>query len=66
MPKKYSEWNEWAIWDDWIKKIQEDGVNLTPWEEEFVEDLRVKRLSYYKLSEKQIHILEQIYANRTP
>lgn len=63
MPKKYSEWNKW---DGWIKKIQEDEVNLTPWEEEFVEDLRVKRLSYYKLSKKQIHILEQIYANRTP
>ena len=53
-------------WDEWLTAIQADGINLTAWEESFVEDMAVRREADRTLSEKQSEILERIYAQRTP
>lgn len=49
---------------EWLEAIEAEGLNLTPWETQFVESLRnyVNRGGW--LSEN--HTLERIYAERTP
>lgn len=53
-------------WDDWLEAVEQDGVNLTTWEQDFVESLRTQRQSGRRLSDKQAEILERIYAEKTP
>ena len=53
-------------WDDWLLALETDGVNLTPWEEEFVASLRDQREHGRLLSDRQAEILERIYSERTP
>ena len=53
-------------WDHWIDTIQEQGVNLTKWEEDFISSLNEQRGSNRKLSERQAEILERIYSEKTP
>lgn len=53
-------------WDQWIAAIEATGTNLTAWEEDFVEDIIVRREADRTLSDKQAEILERIYAQRTP
>ena len=50
----------------WIEVIQTEGANLTKWESDFIDSLDEWIKSGRKLSEKQIEILERIYANKTP
>jgi len=52
--------------DGWLDAVEADGINLTPWEEEFVASLREQRERDRSLSERQAEILERIYAQRTP
>lgn len=52
-------------WDYWLDQIDEAGVNLTPWETDFIESLIAQRKSGHRLSAKQGEILERIYAART-
>ena len=49
-----------------IVELQEDGVNLSKWEEDFVENVREKLARYGSLSVRQVEILDRIYAERTP
>lgn len=53
-------------WDDWLGAIHNDGVNLTPREEEFVASIQAQRDAGRTLTEKQAEWLEQIYSTRTP
>ena len=50
----------------WAEEILDKGVNLTVWEEEFVEGLSERfRFNGTLKSRKQEEILERIYAQRT-
>lgn len=51
---------------DWLDKIENEGVNVSAWEQEFCESLRARLERQQLLSEKQLVILEQIYATKTP
>ncbi len=53
-------------WDEWLDQIAERGVNLTAWEIDFVEDMQGKRAAKRTLTDKQVEILERIFAQRTP
>ena len=53
-------------WEDWLDKIESDGVNLSPWEEDFIASIREQVGRGRELSEKQIEIVERIYTERTP
>ena len=53
-------------WDAWIETIQDTGVNLTKWEEEFCESVHERRNSGRCLTQRQVEILERIYAEKTP
>lgn len=50
----------------WINTIQVKGRGLTEWEENFVESVSRQFDKKGTLSDKQIEILERIYAERTP
>lgn len=49
-----------------LAAVEADGVNLSPWEEEFVASLREQVDKGRRLSDRQAEILERIYAQRTP
>lgn len=49
-----------------LETIERGGVNLTAWEEGFIESIRDQLTAGRELSEKQAEILERIYAKRTP
>ena len=55
-----------ADWDEWIDTIDEIGVNLTKWEDDFVQSLKERRDKGWKLSERQAEILERIFVEKTP
>ena len=52
--------------EHWIRTINESGVNLTKWEEDFVDSVGEQFSKYRRISDKQEDILERIYAERTP
>lgn len=49
----------------WIDKCMEDRHKLTDWERKFIIDIRLQLRSKGSLSDKQIVILEKIYADKT-
>jgi len=51
---------------EWLDQIKTHGVNLTVWEEDFVESIEGQIRNGRTLSERQAEILERIYAQRTP
>ena len=53
-------------WVYWLDQIEDNGVNLSTWETDFIESLQAQRAAKHRLSEKQAAILERIYAERTP
>ena len=61
-----NEHSDASEWDHWIDTIKDQGVNLTIWEEEFIEHMDDLRGSGRTLTEKQSRIVERIYADRTP
>ena len=52
--------------ETWLDQIEAHGVNLTTWEEDFVESVRSAVNRGLILSEKQIAIIERIYTEKTP
>lgn len=50
---------------EWFKSIEKTGVNLTKWEEDFVESIKEQFEKRGSLSEKQLEILERIYAEKS-
>lgn len=51
---------------EWIKIIQEEGHDLSVWEENFVESISEQLDKKGFLSERQIEVLERIYSEKTP
>lgn len=52
--------------DVMLETVLREGVNLTTWEESFIESLSTQLGLGRSLTEKQLAILERIYAERTP
>jgi len=51
---------------EWLERIVEDGVNLTPWEEDFVASLKDQLARGRAMSDRQAEIVERIYTERVP
>lgn len=50
---------------DWVEEITQNGKDLTPWEDDFVESIGDQLARTSKVSQKQQEILERIYAEKT-
>jgi hypothetical protein len=59
------EWEDWMI-REWIEAVNEGGKGLTQWEISFMESITDQLERKGTLSERQIEILERIYAEKTP
>lgn len=46
--------------------ITSEGRNLTKWEEDFISSIGTQLENGRELSERQLEILERIYAEKTP
>lgn len=51
---------------EWIEYIQVQGINLTKWEQDFMESIAEQFEIKQWISDKQEEILERIYAEKTP
>lgn len=49
----------------WIDRCIEERHKLSDWERKFIVDLRLQLRSKGQLSDKQVVILERIYADKT-
>lgn len=50
----------------WVEVCQTSGKNLTAWEDEFLESLRLSLERGKTLTSNQVDILDRIYAEKTP
>lgn len=55
-----------TLWTEWLERIQTDGINLTAWEEEFIESVGDQVAAGRTLSRGQGEIIERIYTARVP
>ena len=51
--------------EHWIKEINENGVNLSKWEKDFMKSITEQFERRKSISDKQEAILERIYADKT-
>ena len=51
--------------EHWLTVIEEEGRDLSKWEEDFIESLREQWDRGRWMSERQREILERIYADQT-
>lgn len=52
--------------EQWINTINEEGINLSKWELDFMESITDQFSRKNWISDKQEEILERIYADKTP
>jgi len=57
--------NKNEVIQDWIEQINNEGVNLTDWEIQFMESITEQWDKWQRLSDRQEEILERIYAEKT-
>lgn len=50
---------------NWIKTINDEGVNLSDWETSFMESITEQFEQRGSISDRQEEILERIYTTRT-
>lgn len=50
----------------WIETVNDEGVNLTKWEQDFMDSITEQFEERNWISHKQEEILERIYAEKTP
>ena len=50
----------------WITDVEDNGRNLTKWEEDFIESIGEQFADTGSLSDRQQEILERIRAEKTP
>lgn len=50
---------------EWIKLVNDEGHDLTKWEEDFMESITQQFYETASISDRQEEILETIYANKT-
>lgn len=53
------------LYKSWADKCMEERHKLNDWERKFVIDIRLQLMEKGSLSEKQVTILEKIYADKT-
>lgn len=51
--------------EEWITHVNEHGLNLTKWEEDFMDSITEQFTNWNKISDKQEEILERIYTEKT-
>jgi len=54
------------MYKDWLSEIEIHGINLTAWEEDFIESVGGQVKAGKELSAKQGEVLERIYTQRVP
>lgn len=64
--KPWRDDDQMTLWRSWVDQITLEGVNLTTWEEEFVESVESQLDGGRKLTKRQAEILERIYSEKTP
>jgi len=52
--------------EDWINRINEEGVNLSKWEISFMESVTDQFQRRKWISDKQEDIIERIYTEKVP
>ncbi len=52
--------------EHWLTTVEEEGQNLSKWEEDFIESIREQWDRGRWMSPRQREILERIYAEKTP
>ena len=50
----------------WVDQVNDEGRNLTSWELGFMESITDQFTKTKSLSDRQLEILERIYAEKTP
>jgi hypothetical protein len=50
----------------WIDDVSNYSMDLTPWEEDFIDSIAEQFEERGTLTDRQIEILERIYAEKTP
>lgn len=50
----------------WINTINDEGINLSKWEQDFMESITEQWERRRSVSDKQEEIIERIYADKTP
>lgn len=49
-----------------VAAIEEADVELSKWEEDFVANIRERLERRWELSDRQVEILDRLYAEKTP
>lgn len=58
--------NPKEVIEHWIQTINEEGRDLTKWEDDFMESVTEQFEERGTVSDKQEEIIERIYADKTP
>jgi len=61
----YNRMDNFTLHMSWIDKCMEERHKLNDWERKFIIDIRLQLRSKGSLSDKQVQILERIYADKT-
>ena len=57
--------NDPKVIEHWINTVNEEGKNLSKWEEDFMESITEQFKEKNWISDKQEDILERIYTDKT-
>lgn len=52
--------------ESWINLVQEEGRDLSKWEQDFMESIQERFERTKFITDKQEEILERIYSEKTP
>lgn len=52
--------------ENWINTVQEEGRNLSKWEQDFMESIQDQWERRKFITDRQEEILERIYSEKTP
>lgn len=58
--------NKVEIVRDWIDRINDEGLNLSDWEKQFMESVTDQFGRKSSISDKQEEIVERIYTDKVP
>lgn len=56
---------KYELYKHWIDQCMEERHKLSDWERKFIIDIRLQLRSKRFLSDKQVVVLERIYADKT-
>lgn len=58
--------NDPTVIEHWINEINNNGINLSKWETDFMESITEQFEKYKRISDKQEEIIERIYTDKVP